>query len=84
MNTRKILSIIPATGVFSSYHNDSNAETLDTFPLICWAMVEYEDGTVKVEGMDISHDGVPEICSADAEFAGYMTSQEIEASRLTD
>ncbi|GAA0822202.1 hypothetical protein [Clostridium tertium] len=56
MGDYKIIQIIPNTKeVYSEYISEKNGDF--TLPIVCFALVEYDDGSRKVIPMDIDVDG---------------------------
>ncbi|MHC4621725.1 MAG: DUF6253 family protein [Planctomycetota bacterium] len=47
---KRILSIIPASGWHSVYRPDDGSTQV--FPLVCWALVETDEGDTVVAGLD--------------------------------
>ena len=74
MYTKRILSIMPATGWKARFLLRS-VET--TEPLVCWGLVEGEDGETKVYGfVAASIGGIREPCEAMSHFRGYVHGNE--------
>lgn len=74
-----ILSIIPAVGMNSMYKgNPEDGSDFLFYPLVCWALIEKNDGTKAVVGMDTSIEGVVSVCNEFEDFIGYVTEQEIK------
>ena len=56
MGDYKIIQIIPNTKeIYSEYISEENGDF--TLPIVCFALVEYDDGSRKVIPMDIDVDG---------------------------
>lgn len=52
----KILQIMPADNWFAVYEGDYEDITL-LHPLVCWVLVECDDGTTIVTGMETDEEG---------------------------
>ncbi|QBF81964.1 hypothetical protein EXU30_04055 [Shewanella maritima] len=63
----KVISISSATGWKVRYN-----ECLDLEPLACWALVEYENGSQKIEGMISNIDGEVERAESNEHFLEYV------------
>ena len=85
---RRILQIIPATGWEAIYNNPNRDEALLMFssPLVCWALVEYEDGRQGVEGMhamDYQAKGAA-FCEDQPLFRCYQTIEDPDGPGLEE
>ncbi len=73
-NKKKILQIIPAADWFAVFKVAGEQDA--AAPLACWALVEYEDGSTRVEGLEVS--GEVEFAEDQANFGGYVHGSEVE------
>lgn len=77
---KKILQIMPAEGWFARYIDAAGASDHDPdnlVPLTCWALVEDENGSRRVEGMDSASDGVA-LVEDTTNFSEYVHASEID------
>lgn len=68
MKPMTIVQIIPAEGWFALF---KEGEAEKRYPLTCWALVEYSDGTRSVEGMVHGSEAYPMACSGTKNFLRY-------------
>lgn len=68
MTDGKIIQIIPADGWYSCCKLDDG--TLWNTPLACWALIENQDGTREVRGLE-AHDYVDD-AEGDGGFQNYV------------
>lgn len=75
----RIISIIPAPGIYSMYKGSEEDMGISTvfYPLVCWALVDTGNGN-EVVGMDACIEGVVSLCTDFSDFIGYVTEQEIK------
>lgn len=59
MNDYKIIQIIPVNKELYSKYEDDGKEF--TIPIVCFALVEYEDGTREVIPMDMDSEGTIDV-----------------------
>ncbi len=72
----KILQIIPADRWFLKYLNELLQPPDGVVPLICWALIEDENGNTWVEGMECGPNGVT-LAEDNEDFAGYIHVSQI-------
>lgn len=74
MIAKRILNIMPANGWKARFFL-RNLET--TEPLVCWGLVEGEDGETKICGFVAASAGsIREPCEAMSHFRGYVHGNE--------
>ena len=77
MSERRIVQMIPAVGWQSVYVNGDG--TTLVCDLVCWALVEEEDGARDIYPMDADSSGLVEEVSEAENFAGLKGPSEGEA-----
>lgn len=76
----KIIQIIPAGGWYGRFRTADN-ELFDA-PLICWALVEFSDGTREVRGFEGADNYASDV-NEDSGFRHYVHELRL-ASTVTD
>lgn len=74
-----IVQIIPAVGWWAAYKPDDENEPLAFDALVCWALIEMDEGEQGIAGVDAEgcksgFDLVDEVTN----FAGYYTTEQKE------
>ena len=69
MENYKIIQIIPNNQSLISQYKDESSESME-LPIVCFALVEYEDGEREVKAMDMDHGGTIDFIDAASNFIG--------------
>jgi len=75
MKNAKILWLIPADGWFAVFRTPAGGDKEFRSPLVCWALVDGEDGERTVVGLDTDQRGTVEICAYADNFLRYEFGQ---------
>jgi hypothetical protein len=67
---RRILQMLPAPDWKAAFNDEEHEGRMLAFPLICWALVEQEDGTQEVCGLYAVQRVL--FCEDDPTFIGYL------------